>query len=141
MSEVLVVKQPIPEDHDPWFMARVVNGLGVALTRADVNANGVYLRVFDLSANDPNTVVATQSSLDPSTAYRSYNLMDDTLQTTGWHKDNIGRNFMHVPSISILDSTAAYGGRTLRWEYEFSLAMGGIAQAVFETKIVPRKSG
>lgn len=139
-GEVLTIKQTILEDVEPWFMARVVNGLGVPLVRADVVANGVYLRVYNLSASDPNTVVGIDPSLDPSTSYRGYPLMTDTLQTTGWHVDSVGRNLMYVPSLSILDASARHGGCVLRWSFELQLVIGGTTFVVFETPIKSVKS-
>jgi len=140
MSEILVIKEPIEEDTSPYFFRRLVDGFGVALTRASVTANGVTLRVYNLSGDDPNTVVLTLSSLDPSTSYGGHTLMYDTLQTTGWTKDSIGYNFFHLPDITSLATSGSYGGCVLRWCYEFQLAIGGKAWAIFETPIRSMKS-
>lgn len=143
MSDILVTTDSIEEDTSPYLFARVVDGFGVVLTIPDVNPSGVTLRVFDLSGNDPKTAVATVSSLDPATTYNGHALMYNTLQTTGWRKDNIGYNFFHMPSIGILPTASAYGGRVLRWEYELSLSAtlgGGKGWVVFETQIRPMRS-
>lgn len=141
MSEILVIKEPIEEDTNPTFFRRLVNALGVALVKADVTASGVTLRVYDLSGDDPNTVVMTLSSLDPSTTYNGYVLMYDVLQTTGWTKDAIGYNFLHYAvDLSTITAAAAYGGHTLRFEYQFQLTIGGYAWAAFECVVRSMKS-
>jgi len=140
MSEILLIREPIEEDVSPTFFARLVNGYGVALVRSDVVANGVTLRCYDLSGDNPNTAVLTLSSLDPSTTYSGHALMEDTLQTTAWTKDNIGWNLTYTPDISGLSTSASYGGHELRWEFELMLAVGGKMWATFQTPVRSMKS-
>jgi hypothetical protein len=141
MSDILVIREPIQEGVNPLFQARVVNQLGVVLTPADVEVGGVTLRVY---VDDDATPVLTMSSLDPNTTYAlSLPLMQTPLQTTGWSKDNIGRNFAHLPDISQATTPGDHGGYTLHFEYEFQLvaAQGdGVCYALFECPVLPVRS-
>lgn len=143
MSDVLVIKGEIEEDTVPWFFRRVVDGMGTPLVRADIVPNGITLRVYDLS-EDPNTAVLTQSGLDPSTTTSGPGIiiMQDTLGTTGWTKDNDGYQFFHCPNISAM-SPAMRGGHHYRFEYELELESsvgGGTGWVNFEVKVRPQKS-
>lgn len=140
MSDVLIVTQPVIEDCNAWFFARLVDAFGTPLTTASVQASGVSLNVYKLDSPTVATPVLTLSSLDPLTTYTGQQLMTDTLQTTGWSKDSVGRNFAYMPTVSsFTPDGGTVGGFTYRYEFRFALTAAygsGFLYAVFETPVI-----
>lgn len=139
MSDFVEPCEPIEEGVSPLLQGRLVNQLGVALTPSDVEPSGVSLKVY---ADDSADECLAQASLDPnSTLSLAIPLMQTPLQP--WRKDNIGRNFAHIPDLAQATPPGDNGGYTLFFEYTLQLVAGqggGVCYARFRCPVVPVRS-
>lgn len=118
MAESVIFQGEIDEDADPTFTGLVVTADGVALQTGDVQANGVTMNVFDSTSQTPATIISSQSGLDPSTTYNGFQLLSNTLQTTGWTKAGDGYNFRYLVAAAPIGMK---GGHVYRFEFLFAL--------------------